>query len=197
MRLFCTSVFLNLICRYDTHGLFSATRAWWMFRLFNKNAKVYVLNGGLPRWEAEKRPVEGGEVAPITTKGSFYVNPDYSMVRVLDQVLDLIADFKNGKTDMTVVDARPKGRFDGTVPEARPGLTSGHMPGSKNIPFSMISNPDKKFEIRPREELLTIFKNAGVDINRKEPIVFSCGSGTTACVDLFAAHLLNRRAPGR
>ena len=97
----------------------------------------------------------------------------------------------------TVVDARPQGRFDGTVPEARPGLTSGHMPGSKNIPFSMITNPDKKFEIRPREELLTIFKNAGVDINRKEPIVFSCGSGTTACVDFFAAYLLNRRAPGR
>ena len=116
-----------------------------MFRLFNKNAKVYVLNGGLPRWEAEKRPLEAGEVPSVTTKGSFYVNPDYSMVRVLDQVMDLIADFKNGKTDMTVVDARPQGRFDGTVPEARPGLTSGHMPGSKNIPFSMITNPDKKF----------------------------------------------------
>ena len=62
------------ICRYDTHGLFSATRAWWTFRVFNKNARVYVLSGGLPRWEAEKRPVESGESAPVKEMGSFYVN---------------------------------------------------------------------------------------------------------------------------
>lgn len=144
-----------------------------MFRLFNKNAKVYVLNGGLPRWENEKRPLESGEVKAPTTPGHFYVNPDYSMVRTLDQVLDLIDDFKKGKTDLTVIDARPKGRFDGTVPEARPGLTSGHMPGSRNIPFTCVSNPDKNFEVRPREELAKLFKDIDVDINRKEPIVFS------------------------
>ena len=185
------------ICRYDTHGLFSATRAWWTFRVFNKNARVYVLSGGLPRWEAEKRPVESGESAPVKEMGSFYVNPDYSMVRTLDQVLDLINDYKAGKISMTVIDSRPKGRYDGVVPEPRPGLTCGHMPGSVSIPFSLVTNPEKNFEIRPREELYQMFKNAGVDIHRKEPIVFSCGSGNTSCATLFAAHLLNRREPGR
>ena len=158
---------------YDTHGLFSATRAWWMFRLFNKNAKVYVLNGGLPRWENEKRPLESGEAAPVASPGHFYVNPDYSMVRTLDQVMDLIDAYKKGKTDLTVIDARPKGRFDGTVPEARPGLTSGHMPGSRNIPFSCVANPEKNFEIRPPEELAKLFADIKVDLHRKEPIVFS------------------------
>ena len=179
-----------------------------MFRLFNKNAKVYVLNGGLPRWEAEKRPLESGESKPVEKRGSFYVNPDYSMVRVLDQVMDLINDYKAGKTDMTVIDTRPKGRFDGTQPEPRPGLTCGHMPGSIGIPFSDFSDPSKNFQLRSKEEIEKIFKDAGVDIRRKEPIVFSfvmnfdylmysCGSGNTACVGLFAAHLINRREPGR
>lgn len=144
-----------------------------MFRFFNKDVKVYVLNGGLPRWESEKRPLESGTAAPITTTGHFYVNPDYSMVRTLDQVMDLIDAYKKGKTDLTVIDARPKGRFDGVVPEARPGLTSGHMPGSRNIPFTCVSNPEKNFEIRPPEELAKLFEDIHVDLHRKEPIVFS------------------------
>lgn len=165
--------FDRLSYSYDSHGLFSATRAWWMFRLFNKNAKVYVLNGGLPRWEAEKRPLESGESKLQYPKGRFYVNPDYSMVRTLDQVMDLIDDYKNGKSDMTVIDTRPKGRYDGTQPEPRPGLTCGHMPGSIGIPFSTFTNPDLNFQLRSKEEIEAIFKNAGVDIHRKEPIVFS------------------------
>lgn len=176
-RLFCIIRLEFSHFRYDTHGLFSATRAWWMFRLFNKNAKVYILNGGLPRWEAEKRPLESGEPKPVTKKGSFYVNPTYSLVRTLDQVMDLIRDYQAGKTDMTVIDTRPKGRFDGTVPEPRPGLTCGHMPGSVGIPFSDFTNPENNFQLRPREELEKIFKDAGVDIHRKEPIVFSCEIG--------------------
>ena len=180
------------IVLYDTHGLFSATRAWWMFQVFNKNVKVYILNGGFPRWLAENRPVEAGESATPSTPGSFYIKPDYSSVYVLDQVMDLIKAYQKGETSMTVIDSRPQGRFDGTQPEPRPGLTCGHMPGSISMPFSIFTNPEKNFEIRPREELQQLFDKAGIDLTRKETIVFSCGSGNTACVSLFAAHLLNR-----
>ena len=163
----------SIISRYDTHGLFSATRAWWMFRVFNRNAKVYVLNGGLPRWLAEKRPLESGNGYDTKQKGSFYVKPDYSLVCTFDEVMDLINAYKKGECSMTVIDTRPKGRFDGVVPERRPGLTCGHMPGSVNIPFSSVVDPEKNFQFRSKEELRQLFESHGVDIQRKEPIVFS------------------------
>lgn len=95
-------------------------RGGW-FRVFNRNAKVYVLNGGLPRWLAEKRPLESGNGYDTKQKGSFYVKPDYSLVCTFDEVMDLINAYKKGECSMTVIDTRPKGRFDGVVPEPRPG----------------------------------------------------------------------------
>lgn len=173
---------MGVIRRYDTHGLFSATRAWWMFRLFNKKAKVYVLNGGFPRWLAEKRPTESGNGLDVKEKGHFYVKPDYSLVCTFDEVMDLIDAYKHGKTDMTVVDTRPKPRFDGVVPEPRPGLTCGHMPGSKSLPFSCLVDPAKNFAFRPREEICALFEANGVDLQRKERIVFSFGMGVAMTV---------------
>ena len=90
-----------------------------------------------------------------------------------DEVMDLINAYKKGEASMTVVDTRPKGRFDGVVPEPRPGLTCGHMPGSVNIPFSSVVDPEKNFQFRSRDELRQLFESQGIDIQRKEPIVFS------------------------
>ena len=177
---------------YDTHGLFSATRAFWMFRVFNPNVKVYVLNGGLVRWNAEGRKTESGACA-APAKGNFKTEYHPELVRNMKDILNMIDQFNAGKINRTVIDARPNGRFTGEVAEARPGLQKGHMPGSVNIPFNMVSNPEKNFMIRPKEELQKLFDDQKVDLKQKEPIIFSCGSGTTACVDYFAAYLLGRR----
>lgn len=155
---------------YDSTGIFSAPRAWWLFRLMG-HEDVRVLDGGLPKWTAEGRPLE--DMPPVARERHFTVRHHPGLVRSLAQV-----EAKLAAGDVTVLDARPAGRFEGSAPEPRPGLPSGHMPGARNLPWNSILAPDGTL-LEP-EQLAAAYRAAGVDLSRR--IVTSCGSGVSACV---------------
>ncbi len=155
---------------YDSAGLFSAARVWWMLRVFG-HADVAVLDGGLPKWKAEGRPLEDGQ--PLARDRHFTPRRDGSLVRDVTQVA---AAVKLGGEQ--IVDARSPERFHARVPEPRAGLRSGHIPGSVNVPYREVLNPDGT--MKSPEALRALFEGAGVDLAR--PIVNSCGSGVTACI---------------
>ena len=159
----------DTIVVYDGLGLFSAPRVWWTFRIFGAK-NVYILDGGLPAWLAEKRKTERGETkrAPKT----FNANLDTSAVAMDTDVQIALND---GNTQ--VVDARPAGRFAGRDPEPRPGLRPGHMPGAKNVPSSELVENGRL--IAP-ERIAQAFAKAGVDLDK--PIITSCGSGFSAVI---------------
>ena len=154
---------------YDGAGLFSAARVWWTLRTMGFQ-RVFVLEGGLPRWRAEGRPLEHGAGAPAPTR--FTPSFDAALVRHVEDVKAVIA---TGSAQL--VDARPAPRFRGEVPEPRAGLRSGHMPGACNLPFGQVVADGA---LKPAADLRAVFEAAGVDLER--PIVTTCGSGVTASV---------------
>lgn len=155
---------------YDQHGLRSAARVWWTFRAMG-HLDVVVLDGGLPKWIAEGRPISDMPAPPRER----HFTPRYSsdLVRNLDQVRKAL---ETGREQ--IVDARPSGRFTGETPEPRESLRGGHMPGARNVPSSELLAPDGT--MKTAVQLAEIFEKAGVDINR--PVVTSCGSGITAAI---------------
>ncbi|MBC7131868.1 MAG: 3-mercaptopyruvate sulfurtransferase [Roseovarius sp.] len=155
---------------YDTHGLFSAARVWWLFRLMGQE-NVAVLDGGLPKWQAEGREIE--DLPPVVRDRHMTVRRQNHMVKDVTQVS---AAAKLG--DHEILDARSAGRFRGEEPEPRPGLRSGHIPGSKNVPFTTLLNPDKT--MKDPDALRAAFAAAGVDLGK--PVITTCGSGLTAAV---------------
>ncbi|HEY2481367.1 MAG TPA: 3-mercaptopyruvate sulfurtransferase, partial [Caulobacteraceae bacterium] len=164
---------------YDAHGLFSAARAWWNFRVMG-HADTFVLDGGLPKWIAEGRPVESGWPAPA--HGDFKARPDPALVRDLEAVR---AALETGAAQ--VVDARSPERFAGAAPEPRPGLRAGHMPGAKNLAWNQVA-PDGT--LADRSALQEVFDKAGV--NLAAPIITTCGSGVSASVLALALARLGR-----
>ncbi len=160
---------------YDSEGLYSAARVWWMFRTMG-HEDVAVLNGGLKKWKAEGRPVTD-DVTQLRTPRHFTGRLIAELVRDKDDVKGLI-----GSKATQIVDARAAGRFAGTVPEPRAGLRSGHIPSSKNVPFGSLLNADGT--LKPAADLAPIFKAAGVDVAK--PVVATCGSGVTAGVIALA-----------
>lgn len=164
---------------YDSAGLSSAGRAWWMLRMFGHH-DVALLDGGLPKWRAEGRPLDAMLLSPQPR--SFTARFDRSLVRSKQALLENLAS--RGEQ---VVDARAARRFDGTTPEVRPGLRSGHIPGSRNVPYELVTDPQTG-QLKNAEELTRLFRDAGVALDR--PIVTSCGSGVTACALAFALHLI-------
>jgi thiosulfate/3-mercaptopyruvate sulfurtransferase len=164
---------------YDSVGLSSAGRAWWMLRLFGHHDAA-ILDGGLPKWRSEGRPLDA--VVPSPPQRLFTARFDPSLVR---DKRALIENLATGREQ--VVDARAAGRFDGTTPEARPGLRRGHIPGSRNVPYERVTDPRTR-QLKSAEELTELFRDAGVALDR--PIVTSCGSGVTACALAFALHLI-------
>jgi thiosulfate/3-mercaptopyruvate sulfurtransferase len=159
----------DTIVVYDGLGLFSAPRVWWTFRIFGAK-NVYILDGGLPAWLAEKRKVESGETK--RSSRSFNARMNTGAVAMDTDVLMALND---GGTQ--VVDARPAGRFAGRDPEPRPGLTGGHMPGAKNVPSSELVDNGR---LASKEKIAAAFAKAGVDLDR--PIITSCGSGVSAVI---------------
>ena len=158
---------------YDQHGLRASPRGWWMMRLFGHDLTA-VLDGGLPAWKREGRPIETGDPAPAPA--ATFV-PDFRAER-LRGIGDIKRVVRQGGGAELILDARAKGRFDGTAPEPRAGLPSGHMPGAANVPVSDIAGPDGL--IKSHDELRALFAAAGVDDTR--PVITTCGSGVTACV---------------
>jgi thiosulfate/3-mercaptopyruvate sulfurtransferase len=164
---------------YDSAGLSSAARAWWMLRMFG-HSNVALLDGGLPKWRAEGRPLDTAVPTPQLRR--FTARFDPSLVRDKHALIGNLATRRE-----QVVDARAAGRFDGTTPEARPGLRGGHIPGSRNVPFELVTDPRTR-QLKSADELVRLFRDAGVAFDR--PIVTSCGSGVTACALAFALHLI-------
>jgi len=172
----------DTIVVYDSSGVnLSAPRAWWTFRVMGHEA-VAVLDGGFGKWTAEGRPVERGNATP--EPGKFAARLDSERVASMAQVQEIAS-----AGDAQVVDARSPGRFEGTEPEPRPGLRSGHIPGSRNVHFRSLVRVDGT--LRPAAELRQLFEAAGVDITR--PVVASCGSGVTACTIVHALEVLGQR----
>jgi len=156
---------------YDRQGMFSAPRVWWMFRVMGAD-DVSVLNGGLPKWKAEGRPLMMGEPAQRTTR-HFTPRRNLDLVRDVD---DMKATIKNNSA--IILDARSPDRFAGMAPEPREGLRAGHIPGAHNVPYKSVLNDDGT--LKSRDELRTLFETAGVDPHT--PVVTTCGSGITAGV---------------
>jgi thiosulfate/3-mercaptopyruvate sulfurtransferase len=167
----------NRFIVYDNSPLHSAARAWWMLRIFGAH-HVALLDGGLEKWTAEGRPLESG--AQPRRHGHF--TPLFDADAVVDkaQVLALAGH--------DIVDARPAGRYAGEAPDPRPGVASGHIPGSRNAPQSGFFNADNSW--KKGEDLRAVFDAAGADLSR--PMVTTCGSGVTAAVILFGAHLVGK-----
>ena len=163
---------------YDTAGLFSAARVWWLFRLMGKR-DVAVLDGGLPKWRAEGRPTE--DIAPVMRDRHMTARRDASLVKDVTQVA--LASKLN---QAEIVDARPPARFRGDTPEPREGLRAGHIPNAKNLFFRELLNGDGT--LKPAEALKADFQAAGVDLSR--PIITSCGSGVTAAVLSLALEII-------
>jgi thiosulfate/3-mercaptopyruvate sulfurtransferase len=155
---------------YDSQGLFSAARVWWTFGLMGAE-DVRVLDGGLPKWRAEGRPLASGPAEP-PTPAVFTPGRRRGAVADMPTVLAALTG------DAQILDARPTARFSGEAAEPRPGLRSGHMPGALNVPFKSVLDADGR--LLPAEALRDRFREAGVTFDR--PIITSCGSGVTAAV---------------
>jgi thiosulfate/3-mercaptopyruvate sulfurtransferase len=173
----------SVVVVYDGSGAnMSSARVWWMFRVFGHPA-VALLDGGLDKWRREGRPLQRGEVS--CTPLEYRARLDGGRVRTLAEVRAALAE----GTDQ-VVDVRSAGRFEGTAPEPRPGLPSGHMPGAFNLPYTELVHPDgtalSPDELRARM--------AAVHIRLDRPIIVSCGSGTSACTLLHALYRLGQHA---
>jgi thiosulfate/3-mercaptopyruvate sulfurtransferase len=159
---------------YDNSPTRNAARGWFMLRHFGAN-QVAILDGGLQKWLAEGRPTESGEPAPRQAE---FDAVERDEIVTMQQLLAGLG--------LPWVDARGKGRFEGSEPDPRTGVAAGHAPGAKNLPFGSLYREDGTF--KPVEELRRLFAEAGVDPTR--PFVASCGSGVTANSLIFAAHLI-------
>jgi len=168
----------DLVIIYDTRGVVSAARVWWTFHAFG-HARVAVLDGGLPKWQAEGRPVEVGTPSPKPRRFRARLRP--SLVRDLARMRANLASRR-----AQVLDARSRGRFAGTEAEPRAGLRGGHIPGSLNLPYDQLYRKDGT--LLPPAELRRAFEAAGLDLAR--PVVTTCGSGVTASVLALGLHLL-------
>ena len=164
---------------YDNSPIRTAARGWFMLRHFGAE-RVAILNGGLQKWSAEGRPTESGE--PASRPARFEAAERAGEVVSQD-------DIRAG-LDAALIDARGKARFEGSEPDPRPGVSAGHIPGARNLPFAALYKDDGT--LRSRDEIAQTFAVAGADPHA--PFVATCGSGVTANSLIFAAHLLGNRA---
>ena len=169
------------IILYDNSPTHSAARAWWMMRLYGVGASAAILDGGLPKWVAEGRPTESGWA--VIPRGNAVARRAEGEVRTKE---DLLANLDSQTAQ--VIDARGAARFTGEEKEPRPGMASGHIPGSRNIPSTSLFNADNS--MKTGEELRRLFLDAGVDFSR--PIITTCGSGVTAAILLAGLELLGK-----
>jgi thiosulfate/3-mercaptopyruvate sulfurtransferase len=162
-------------------GACAAARVWWMFRHFG-HQKVSVLDGGLKKWKAESRPLSTD--TPTVVPAHFDTVATRSLVRSrADMQANIVA--KSWQT----VDARGPGRFQGTEPEPRPGLRSGHIPGARNVPFAALMDAATQ-TFKDKTAIGKVFADAGVDMS--QPMTTSCGSGVTACTVALGAYLTGK-----
>ena len=169
----------DTIVVYDGAGLGGAPRVWWTFRIFGAR-NVFILDGGLPKWRAEGRPLDAGEIKPAPR--TFEASLDSSAVAGMADVGRALAE-----RSAQVVDARPANRFSGEAAEPRPGVRSGHMPGALNVPVTELIENGRL--VAPGK-IAERFKAGGVDLDK--PIITSCGSGVTAATLWFALDAIGK-----
>jgi thiosulfate/3-mercaptopyruvate sulfurtransferase len=157
---------------YEQEGVFSAPRAWWMLRTYGMQ-NVYILDGGLRAWTEAGLPTETGPVH--RPPAHFHAKLHSEAVKDFSQIQHLIANHAQ------ILDARSAGRFTGTAPEPRPGISSGHMPGATSVPYTELVEDGR---LKPAENLRQLFARKNVDTQK--PITVSCGSGVTAAVIALA-----------
>jgi thiosulfate/3-mercaptopyruvate sulfurtransferase len=164
---------------YEQEGVFSAPRAWWMLKTFGAE-DVYLLDGGLRAWIEAGLPTESGEVS--RKPAAFRAKLDHDAVKNFSQIQHMIG------AHAQILDARSAGRFIGALPEPRPGISSGHMPGAISIPFTELAEGGR---LKSAEELRRLFSAKGVDL--EQPITTTCGSGVTAAVIALGLELAGAR----
>lgn len=168
---------------YDGSGLnLSAPRVWWTLRIAGHD-EVAVLDGGLRRWSEEGRPLEAGPTRWPAAVFTVRLRP--ALIRSLEALQAALSE-----GPLQILDARSRGRFEGTEPEPRPGLRGGHLPGARNLPFTELVGPDGR--LLPIEQLRRRYRGSGLDLSR--PVVVTCGSGVTACALALGLDLLGHRA---
>ncbi|MBO9451872.1 3-mercaptopyruvate sulfurtransferase [Tropicibacter sp. R16_0] len=165
---------------YDGAGLMSAARVWWLFKLMGQD-NVAVLDGGLPKWQAEGHEIE--DLPPVVRDRHMTVRVQNHLVRDVTQVSAAAK-----LDDHEIIDARSAPRFRGEAAEPREGLRSGHIPGSKNVPFNTLLN--KNGTMKSPDQCREVFEAAGVDLSK--PAITTCGSGVTAAVLALALHRLGK-----
>ncbi|MDE0810102.1 MAG: 3-mercaptopyruvate sulfurtransferase [Alphaproteobacteria bacterium] len=166
---------------YDVYGMQSAARTWWMFRVFGHD-NVSVLDGGLPKWEAEERRITAETKLRTVTNFAAGFRPE--LVRGIDDVRAVVE-----AGGAQIVDARAIGRFTAIEPEPRPGMRSGHMPGAINLPFTELLDPAFR-EFKDTATILDRVQAANIDLS--QPVITSCGSGVTACAVSLALFLAGK-----
>ena len=168
---------------YDTLGIFSSPRVWWMFNYYGHN-QISILDGGLIKWCKEKKEVES-EKSKKYSKTTFKVNKNHSLLKTYEDIKKNISN-----NSFQILDARSKGRFKGIDAEPRKNLRSGSIANSINLPWNECIDPDSKcFLEKPALEQ----KFKSLKINDSQPIVFSCGSGISACVIGKAFNIINNK----
>ncbi|SNT61182.1 thiosulfate/3-mercaptopyruvate sulfurtransferase [Tardiphaga sp. OK246] len=172
----------DTVVAYDAGGWVAAPRAWWMFLSYG-HANVKVLDGGLKKWKAEGRAIETGKSSP--KPGTFSAALDKSYIRSKAQI---VANLDSRKEQL--IDARAANRFEGSVPEPRAGIRSGHIPASRNLPYNLLFDAATG-AMKPLEELRQAFTGTGLDLDK--PIITTCGSGVSAAVLTLALYRLGVR----
>ncbi|PHQ24352.1 sulfurtransferase [Marinobacter guineae] len=172
----------SLVVLYDNQGIYSAPRAWWILRAMGLK-QVFVLDGGLPQWLAEGRDIVSAPVADAAVHGGVVGKLDRTLVRDSAYVFQHLEDER-----VTVIDARSQARFLAQAPEPRPGVRGGHIPHSLNLPFTEVL---EGYRFKPASRLASTFALLAPSLQpgNGHQLVFSCGSGITACIILLAAEL--------
>lgn len=167
---------------YDSAGLFSAARVWWMFKVFGHD-DVAVLDGGLPKWKTENHALAEGPAVPPQER---HFTARYRSMMVHDKS-DVARAIKTAAEQ--IADARSPTRFWGEEAEARPGVRAGHMPGARSIHYATLLNSDGT--LKSPQLIAAVFADAGIDVTR--PVITSCGSGVTAAILSFGLTLIGAR----
>lgn len=168
---------------YDTQGLFSAARAWWMLSQMGAS-NVRILNGGFPYWEKQGHPTESTQPTP-NANGNFTAAFDAQKLVPFEELLDLVS---KGDQSCNILDARGPGRFKGETDEPREGMRAGHMPGAQNLHYAAFL--DDEGRLRPKAELEQIINEK---FDASKPTITTCGSGVTACVILLVLEILGHK----
>uniref|UniRef100_M4BU96 Rhodanese domain-containing protein n=1 Tax=Hyaloperonospora arabidopsidis (strain Emoy2) TaxID=559515 RepID=M4BU96_HYAAE len=170
---------------YGGRNCFSPARCWWTFKVFGHDS-VHILNGGITKWMKEKRRVETGELQKVVAGSPYKAQFNEALVVSWEDVLAKIG------SDTQIVDARGAARFYAKDPEPRPGMRGGHIPGSINLPFGKIVDPEDFSLFRELADIKSAFAEANVKMDEASPIITSCGSGVTASVLTFGLHLTGK-----